>query len=240
MNFSRYFDHTLLRADATKEEIEGICREAIQYHFASVCVNSARTQLVSCMLADVDIAVCTVVGFPLGAMSTMAKKTETLTAIEDGATEIDMVINVGAVKDGDWKLVRQDIQEVAEVCEGNTMGRKVLLKVILETCLLTDEEKREACRVAVDAGADFVKTSTGFGTGGASVADVALMRAAVDRRVAELEQETGEPHKTVRVKASGGIRTLQTAKEMLAAGADRLGTSATVAIVEEERAEQQK
>ncbi|MGN0153048.1 MAG: deoxyribose-phosphate aldolase [Lachnospiraceae bacterium] len=231
MEFSKYFDHTILKADASEEDVNAICREAIQYHFASVCVNSARTKQVSNLLLDTDIEVCTVVGFPLGAMSTMAKKLETLTAIEDGATEIDMVINVGAIKDGDWDYVKKDIEEVKEVCANNTMGRNVLLKVIIETCLLTEEEKVAACETAVEAGADFVKTSTGFSTGGATVDDVALMRKTVDAKTSALEKETGVTHKRVQVKASGGIRDLATAKAMIAAGADRLGTSATVAIV---------
>ena len=234
MEFSRYFDHTILKADATEEEVNAICREAIQYHFASVCVNSARTKQVSSLLLDTDIGVCTVVGFPLGAMSTMAKKLETLTAIEDGATEIDMVINVGAVKDGDWEFVKKDIAEVKEVCANNTMGRDVTLKVIIETCLLTEEEKVLSCETAVEAGADFVKTSTGFSTGGATVEDVALMRKTVDAKTMALEKETGRTHKRVRVKASGGIRDLKTAKAMIEAGADRLGTSATVRILEEQ------
>ncbi|MBR1866783.1 MAG: deoxyribose-phosphate aldolase [Lachnospiraceae bacterium] len=233
MEFNQYFDHTILKADASEEEVNAVCREAIAYHFASVCVNSARTKQVSCLLADTDIAVCTVIGFPLGAMSTMAKKLETLTAIEDGATEIDMVIHVGAVKDADWDAVKKDIEEVKEVCTNNTMGRKVVLKVILETCLLTEEEKRKACETAVEAGADFVKTSTGFSSGGATVEDVALMREVVDAKTTALEKETGVTHNRVQVKASGGIRDLATAKAMLAAGADRLGTSATVAIVTE-------
>ena len=183
------------------------------------------------ILLDTDIEVCTVVGFPLGAMSTMAKKLETLTAIEDGATEIDMVINVGAVKDNDWDFVRKDIEEVKEVCKNNTMGRDVVLKVIIETCLLTESEKVKACETAVEAGADFVKTSTGFSTGGATAEDVALMRRTVDAKTAALEKETGITHKRVRVKASGGIRDTAAARAMIAAGADRLGTSATVAIV---------
>ena len=233
MEFNKYFDHTILKADASEEEVNAICLEAIRYNFASVCVNSARTKQVSNLLADTDIDVCTVVGFPLGAMSTMAKKFEALTAIEEGATEIDMVINVGALKDADWELVKKDIEEVKEVCLHNTMGRDVLLKVIIETCLLTDEEKVKACETAVEAGADFVKTSTGFSTGGATAEDVALMRKTVDEKTMALEKETGVTHKRVQVKASGGIRNLETAKAMIQAGADRLGTSATVDIVTE-------
>ena len=233
MEFNKYFDHTILKADASEEEVNAICMEAIHYNFASVCVNGARTKQVSNLLADTDIDVCTVVGFPLGAMSTMAKKFEALTAIEEGATEIDMVINVGALKDADWELVKKDIEEVKEVCLHNTMGRDVLLKVIIETCLLTDEEKVKACETAVEAGADFVKTSTGFSTGGATAEDVALMRKTVDEKTMALEKETGVTHKRVQVKASGGIRNLETAKAMIQAGADRLGTSATVDIVTE-------
>lgn len=232
MEFSKYFDHTILKADASEEDVDAICLEAMKYNFASVCVNSYRTKQVANLLLDTDIDVCTVIGFPLGAMSTMAKKLETLTAIEDGATEIDMVINVGAVKDGDWDLVKKDIAEVKEVCANNTMGRDVVLKVIIETCLLTKEEKIQACEISVEAGADFVKTSTGFSTGGATVEDVALMRKTVDAKTTALEKETGVTRNRVKVKASGGIRDLATAKAMLQAGADRLGTSATVDIVE--------
>ena len=232
MEFSKYFDHTILKADASEEDVNAICLEAMKYKFASVCVNSCRTKQVANLLLDTDIDVCTVIGFPLGAMSTMAKKLETLTAIEDGATEIDMVINVGAVKDGDWEFVKKDIAEVKEVCVNNTMGRDVVLKVIIETCLLTEEEKIQACEVSVEAGADFVKTSTGFSTGGAMVEDVALMRKTVDAKMIAMEKETGITRNRVKVKASGGIRDLETAKAMIAAGADRLGTSATVDIVE--------
>ncbi len=233
MEFSKYFDHTILKADASEEEVNAICLEAMKYQFASVCVNSCRTKQVANLLLDTDIDVCTVIGFPLGAMSVMAKKLETLTAIEDGATEIDMVINVGAVKDGDWDFVKKDIREVKEVCENNTMGRDVVLKVILETCLLTEEEIVQACQVSVEAGADFVKTSTGFSTGGATIENVALMRKTVDEKTKAMEKETGKTVQRVRVKASGGIRNLETAKAMIAAGADRLGTSATVDIVSE-------
>lgn len=232
MDFNKYFDHTILKADATSEDVNRVVREALQYNFASVCVNSGRTKQVSSMLINTDIDVCTVIGFPLGAMSTMAKKMETLTAIEDGATEIDMVINVGAVKDGDWDLVIEDIAEVKEICRNNTTGQEALLKVIIETCLLTDEEKVMACEAAVEAGADFVKTSTGFSNGGATVEDVALMRKTVDAKTTALEKETGKTWPRVKVKASGGIRDYETAKAMIDAGADRLGTSATIAIVQ--------
>lgn len=232
MEFSKYFDHTILNAAATMEEVDRICKEAIEYRFASVCVNGAWTKTVAEKLTDTDIAVCTVIGFPLGAMSTRAKRFETLTAIEDGATEIDMVVNIGAVKDRNDAFVRQDIAAVKEICSNNTMGKEVILKVIIETCLLSDEEKKRVCELAVEAGADFVKTSTGFSTGGATTKDVALMRKTVDEKTTALEKETGQTWKRVRVKASGGIRDAKTAKEMIAAGADRLGTSATVAIIQ--------
>lgn len=232
MEFSKYFDHTILNAAATMEEVDRICKEAIEYRFASVCVNGAWTKAVAEKLTDTDIAVCTVIGFPLGAMSTRAKRFETLTAIEDGATEIDMVVNIGAVKDRNDAFVRQDIAAVKEICSNNTMGKEVILKVIIETCLLSDEEKKRVCELAVEAGADFVKTSTGFSTGGATTKDVALMRKTVDEKTTALEKETGQTWKRVRVKASGGIRDAKTAKEMIAAGADRLGTSATVAIIQ--------
>lgn len=232
MEFSKYFDHTILNAAATMEEVDRICKEAIEYRFASVCVNGAWTKKVAEKLTDTDIAVCTVIGFPLGAMSTRAKRFETLTAIEDGATEIDMVVNIGAVKDKNDAFVRQDIAAVKEICSNNTMGKEVILKVIIETCLLSDEEKKRVCELAVEAGADFVKTSTGFSTGGATTKDVALMRKTVDEKTTALEKETGQTWKRVRVKASGGIRDAKTAKEMIAAGADRLGTSATVAIIQ--------
>lgn len=210
---SKLFDHTLLKADATKEQIMKVCEEARQYGFASVCVNSYYTALVAGQLAGTDVKTCTVVGFPLGQMSTRAKCAETSAAVEDGAQEIDMVINVGALKEHDDEAALQDIASVKKAC-----GDKALLKVIIETCLLTDEEKVRACELAVKAGADFVKTSTGFSTGGATAQDVSLMRKTVGEHVG--------------VKASGGIRDTRTAQEMLAAGASRLGTSATIAIVE--------
>lgn len=231
MEFCKYFDHTILKADAVKEDVDGICREAIQYQLASVCVNGTYTKQVSCALEGTDIGTCTVIGFPLGAMSTPAKQFEALTAIEDGTTEIDMVINIGALKGEDYEAVKNDIEAVKEVCIHNTMGRNVLLKVIIETCLLTQEEKIKACEIAVEAGADFVKTSTGFSTAGATVEDVALMRKTVDGKTIALEKETGKTWNRVRVKASGGIRDIATAKAMIKAGADRLGTSATVDIV---------
>ena len=208
---SKLFDHTILKPDASREAVEKICKEALQYNFASVCVNQYRTKLVSEMLSGSDVKVCTVVGFPLGAVSTEVKVFETKAAIMDGATEIDMVINVGAMKDGDFEYVENDIKKVKEACGDIT------LKVIIETCLLTDEQKEKACQLSMKAGADFVKTSTGFSTGGATKEDVTLMRKTVGN--------------VCQVKASGGIRDTKTAKEMVDAGADRLGTSATINII---------
>lgn len=207
---TKLFDHTILKADATREMVERVCREAREHHFMSVCVNSYYTGFVADELQGSDVRVCTVVGFPLGQMSTKAKAAEARIAVEDGADEIDMVINVGALKGGDDAVVFEDIRAVRKACEGK------VLKVIIETCLLNEEEKVRACRLAMEAKADFVKTSTGFSTGGATKADVALMRKTV-----------GD---TMGVKASGGIRDKEKAVEMLEAGADRLGTSATIAI----------
>lgn len=206
------FDHTILKADARKEQVAEVCAEALKYGFASVCVNSYYTAFVAQQLKGSNVKVCTVVGFPLGQMSTKAKAEETKIAVEDGAREIDMVINVGALKDGDYDLVLTDIREVKKACG------QALLKVIIETCLLTQEEKVKACELSKEAGADFVKTSTGFSTGGAEVEDVALMRKTVGDSMG--------------VKASGGIRDKETAQKMVEAGASRLGTSATVAICE--------
>lgn len=207
---TKLFDHTILKADATREMVERVCREAREHHFMSVCVNSYYTGFVADELQGSGVRVCTVVGFPLGQMSTKAKAAETRIAVEDGADEIDMVINVGALKGGDDAVVFEDIRAVRKACEGK------VLKVIIETCLLNEEEKVRACRLAMEAKADFVKTSTGFSTGGATKEDVALMRKTV-----------GD---TMGVKASGGIRDKEKAVEMLEAGADRLGTSATIAI----------
>lgn len=210
---AKLFDHTLLKADATKEQIEKVCEEAKEYGFASVCVNGYYTALTAKLLKGTEVKTCTVIGFPLGQMSTKAKCAEAVSAIEDGAQEIDMVINVGALKDMDDEAVLKDIGMVRRAC-----GEVVTLKVIIETCLLTDSQKEHACMLAKEAGADFVKTSTGFGTGGATPEDVALMRKTVGAQLG--------------VKASGGIRDTKTAKAMIEAGASRLGTSATVAIVE--------
>ena len=207
---TKLFDHTILKADATREAVAKICEEAKEYGFMSVCVNSYYTAFVAEKLKDSDVKVCTVVGFPLGQMSTKAKAAETELAVKDGADEIDMVINVGALKDKEYDVVCVDIKEVKKACG------QALLKVIIETCLLTDEEKVKACELAKEAGADYVKTSTGFSTGGADAHDVELMRKTVGDSMG--------------VKASGGIRDKETAEKMVKAGASRLGTSATVAI----------
>lgn len=209
---SKMFDHTLLKADATSKQIDKICEEALQYDFASVCCNSCYTAYVSEKLRGSDVMTCTVVGFPLGQMSTRAKAAETEFAVEDGAEEIDMVINIGALKEGRDDFVLEDIRAVKKAC------KSAGLKVIIETCLLSEEEKIRACRLAKEAGADFVKTSTGFSTGGAKAEDVALMRKTVG--------------KDTKVKASGGIHTKEEAEAMVAAGADRLGTSATIDILQ--------
>ncbi|MBQ4068068.1 MAG: deoxyribose-phosphate aldolase [Lachnospiraceae bacterium] len=211
MDFNKYFDHTILKPSATIEDVKKICKEAMYNNFASVCVNQYRTSMVKEILDGTDVLVCTVVGFPLGAVTTEVKVFETKEAVNAGADEIDMVINIGALKDKNYDYVRSDIEKVKEACGGKT------LKVIIETCLLTDEEKKKACELSVQAGADFVKTSTGFSTGGATVDDVSLMKYTVSGKA--------------KVKASGGIRDYKTAKDMIAAGADRLGTSATVDIM---------
>ncbi|MDD7593025.1 MAG: deoxyribose-phosphate aldolase [Peptoniphilaceae bacterium] len=212
MEINRMIDHTLLKPEATPEQIEQLCREARDYHFCSCCVNTAYVPQVHAALEGSDVKTCCVVGFPLGAMSTAAKAFEARQAIADGADEVDMVLHVGALKSGDDDYVKQDIQAVKDVC-----GERVL-KVILETCLLTDEEKKRACELAVAAGADFVKTSTGFSTGGATVEDVRLMKETVGERA--------------QVKASGGIHTTAEALAMIEAGASRIGASAGIQIVE--------
>jgi deoxyribose-phosphate aldolase len=217
-------DHTLLKADATKAEIEALCREAAEYRFASVCVNPTWVALCSRLLRDSaphgDVKVCSVVGFPLGATTADTKHYETRRVIFDGAREVDMVINVGALKSGDLRVVERDIDAVAVPCRESG----VLSKVIIEAALLTDEEKITACTLAKAAGADYVKTSTGFGPGGATAADVALMRRVVG-------DEMG-------VKAAGGVRDLDGLKAMVAAGATRVGASAGVRIVQQSRGQQ--
>ena len=204
-------DHTILKPDATRDQVRGFCDEAKRHGFRSVCVNSVHVPLVAGQVCYSDVRVCAVVGFPFGAVPASIKAAETKQAIEAGAHEIDMVIQIGALKEGRLEDVRADIQAVRDVCGG------AVLKVIIETCVLDDREKQQACRLSVEAGADFVKTSTGFSSAGATIEDVALMRAIVG-------PEFG-------VKASGGIRTLQKAQEMIAAGANRLGTSSGVALV---------
>lgn len=211
MNFNKYFDHTILKPDASNIQVEAICAEAVQYGFASVCVNQYRTKMVAELLKDSDVKTCTVIGFPLGAVSTEVKVFETEQALKDGADEIDMVINIGALKDKNYNYVLDDIKNVKNVC------KSITLKVIIETCLLTDDEKTKACELAVTAGTDYVKTSTGFSTGGATCDDVILMKNAVKGMA--------------KVKASGGIHTREEADSMIKAGADRLGTSATIKIV---------
>lgn len=213
MDFANYIDHTLLRPDATRTQIRKLCEEARTHGFASVCVNPYFVPQATKELQGSKVKVCTVVGFPLGCTPTMVKVAETKWAIEHGAQEVDMVMNVAAAKSAEWDVVEKDIQALAEACHKSG----VLLKVILETCLLTDDEKKRACEAAWKAGADFVKTSTGFSTGGATVADVKLMRSIVGQNLG--------------VKASGGIKDAATAEAMIAAGATRLGTSSGVQLV---------
>lgn len=212
MEKSKYIDHTILKATATREDILKLCSEANQYHFASVCVNPAYVALAHQLLSGTGVMVCTVIGFPLGANTPSVKAFETTQAIADGADEVDMVINLGQAKAYDWDGVYEDIRAVVQAASG------VLVKVIIETCYLTDEEKVKACQMAVKAGADFVKTSTGFGTGGATVEDVRLMKQTVGN--------------ACKVKASGGIRDKEAFEAMIAAGADRIGCSAGVKIME--------
>ena len=209
---AKYIDHTLLKPEAPQSAFDTLCDEAITYGFKAVCVNSSRVAYVTEKLKDSGVEVCAVVGFPLGAMDSRAKAFEAGRAIEDGATEVDMVLNVGALKSGDQKTAEEDIRAVRQGAKGTTV-----LKVIIETCLLTDEEKVMACEIAKRAGADFVKTSTGFSVAGATVEDVALMRRVVG-------PEMG-------VKASGGIKDYTTTSAMIAAGATRIGAGAGVAIV---------
>ena len=210
-NIAGMIDHTLLKAAATSADIKKICAEAREYKFASVCVNSCYAKLVTEQLAGTGVKTCCVVGFPLGAMSTEAKAYEAKCAVADGAAEIDMVINVGAVKERNDQFVEDDIRAVVEA------SKPAIVKVIIETCLLTDEEKVRACELSEKAGAAFVKTSTGFSTGGANAHDVALMRKTVGDRL--------------QVKASGGIHTPDQAQELIEAGADRIGASNGVALL---------
>jgi deoxyribose-phosphate aldolase len=207
-------DHTLLKPDATQDEVAQLCYEARKHKFASVCVNPSYVKLCSELLEGSGVEVCAVVGFPLGATPTDGKVFETQQAIREGASEVDMVINVGALKSRDYELVECDIASIANACHADN----AILKVIIEAALLTDEEKVVACQLSKVAGADFVKTSTGFGPGGATIEDVALMRRVVGP--------------TMGVKAAGGIRTFEDAQKMIAAGASRLGASASVRIIQ--------
>ncbi|MEZ7605591.1 deoxyribose-phosphate aldolase [Streptococcus sp. 27098_8_113] len=212
MKLNKYIDHTLLKPDASQEQIETLIEEAKKYDFASVCVNPTWVSFAAQALKATDVKVCTVIGFPLGANTPELKAFETSDAIQNGANEIDMVMNIGALKSRNFDLVERDIRAVVEAAKGT------LVKVIIETCLLTDDEKVKACQIAQKAGADFVKTSTGFSTGGATVADVALMRKTVGPDMG--------------VKASGGARSYEDALAFIKAGATRIGASSGVAIME--------
>jgi deoxyribose-phosphate aldolase len=213
-NLASYIDHTLLKQNATSEQIITLCQEAKEYQFASVCINPTHVRLCAELLRNSGVKVCTVIGFPLGANTTATKVFETQDAIQNGASEIDMVINIGALKNGDYSLVAKEISEIARA----THSGDAILKVIIETCLLSEEEKVIACLLAKQAGADYVKTSTGFSTAGATLEDVALMRKVVG-------PEMG-------VKAAGGVRNLDDAENMISAGATRLGASAGVQIMQ--------
>ena len=215
MKMNKYFDHTLLAANATKSEVEQLCKEAKEYDFMSVCVNPYFVPLAKKELAGSDVKVCTVIGFPLGQMSTKAKVFEANDAVKMGADEVDMVINVSALKDQDYDYVRNEIHEIKKACEGK------LLKVILECCYLSKEEIKKASELAKEAGADFVKTSTGFGKGGAKAEDVKIMRETVGSDMG--------------VKAAGGIHTLADFKAMVDAGANRIGCSHSIQIMEESK-----
>ncbi len=206
-------DHTLLKPDATPQEIEQICGEAVEYKFASVCINPGYVTLAASLLRSSPVKVCTVIGFPLGATSTKSKVHEAEEAISNGAQEIDMVINIGRLKSGDFDYVENEIREIAGVGH----AKAAIVKVIIETCLLSDDEKEKACLLAKEAGADFVKTSTGFSKGGATVSDVALMRRVVGNKMG--------------VKASGGVRSYEDAVTMIENGATRIGTSSGIKIV---------
>lgn len=216
MELNKYIDHTLLKPEATKEQITKLCQEARQYGFASVCVNTCYVPLAKQLLAGSDVKVCCVVGFPLGAMDTVSKAFEAKTAVENGAQEVDMVINIGALKDKDYNYVTKDIAAVVEA------SKPAIVKVIIEACLLTDEEKVEACKCSMNAKAEFVKTSTGFSTHGATPEDVALMKKTVGN--------------VCKVKAAGGVRSYDDAMKMIEAGADRLGCSAGIKVMEEAKA----
>ena len=216
MDIAKYIDHTILKPEATVEDVKKLCKEAREYNFASVCVNGCYAKLVSTELSGSDVKTCVVVGFPLGAMTKEAKAFETTDAIKNGANEIDMVINVGALKDKNYDLLKEEIEAVVNAAKG-----KAIVKVIIETCLLNNQEKVKACEISKEAKADFVKTSTGFSTGGATTEDIALMRKTVGKNLG--------------VKASGGVRDYKTAMDMINAGASRIGASAGIAIVSESK-----
>jgi len=212
---AKFIDHTLLKPEATEEQITVICKEALENKFASVCINPSQVVLCSKLLKNSGVKVCTVIGFPLGATTTAVKAFEAEEAIKNGAEEVDMVINIGKLKEKEYNYVKNEIMAIVKVAKG-----KALTKVIIETCLLTDEEKVIACKLAKEAGADFVKTSTGFSTGGATAADIKLMRETVGTELG--------------VKASGGVRTRKDALAMIEAGASRIGASASIAICKED------
>ncbi len=212
MNYNEYIDHTLLKANATQAEIQQLCLEAKTHAFASVCVNPYWVPVCHVALKETGVMVCTVIGFPLGASSTLSKANETRVAYEQGADEFDMVINIGALKDHQDEIVRKDIEAVVEAAQGRTV------KVIIETCLLSEEEKIRACELCVEAKAHFVKTSTGFSTAGATFEDVALMKKVVNGHC--------------KVKAAGGVRSMEDMQKMIEAGADRIGTSSGVKLVQ--------
>lgn len=211
MNYNKMIDHTVLKADTSLETVKRICDEAMEYNFASVCINPCHVAYCADYLKESDVNVCTVIGFPLGANTSAVKAFETKDAIANGADEIDMVMNIGALKDKNYDLVRDDIKAVVDAANGT------LVKVILETCLLTKEEIQKACQLCVEAKADFVKTSTGFSTRGATIEDVRIMKEAVNGKA--------------KVKAAGGVRTPEDMVKIVAAGADRIGTSAGCSLV---------
>lgn len=211
MNYNKMIDHTVLKADTPLETVKRICEEAMEYGFASVCINPCHVAYCADYLKDSDVNVCTVIGFPLGANTSAVKAFETKDAIANGADEIDMVMNIGALKDKNYDLVRDDVKAVVEAANGT------LVKVILETCLLTEDEIKKACELCVEAKADYVKTSTGFSTRGATIEDVRIMKEAV--------------HGKAKVKAAGGVRTPEDMVKIVAAGADRIGTSAGCSLV---------
>ncbi len=212
MNYNKMIDHTVLKADTPLETVKRICDEAMEYGFASVCINPCHVAYCADYLKDSDVNVCTVAGFPLGANTSAVKAFETKDAIANGADEIDMVMNIGALKDKNYDLVRDDVKAVVEAANGT------LVKVILETCLLTEDEIKKACELCVEAKADYVKTSTGFSTRGATIEDVQIMKAAVQGKA--------------KVKAAGGVRTHEDMVKIVEAGADRIGTSAGCSLVE--------